>query len=283
MDPSTTLPPAVTLAVLAAAVTHATWNAIAHGIKDQMVAFALIGTGGILAAIPLVIVTAMPRAASWPYLLGSVAIHVFYNLLLMRCYQYGEFSQVYPLARGTSPLVVTILAAIFVHERPAPPQIVGVLVVSAGLAALVFAGRQPGRTALLAAIGTGLTIAAYTTVDGVGVRLSASPAGYIGWLILLESLCVPMFALVQRRSVLLKQPPRILLSGVAAGALSLLAYGLVLWAQTRGALAPIAALRETSVIFGAIIGTLIFREPFGRTRIAATVLVAGGIVLLNLG
>ena len=131
-------------------------------------------------------------------------------------------------------------------------------------------------------MGTGLTIAAYTTVDGVGVRLSASPVGYIGWLMVLESLCVPMFALVRRRDVLLKQPKRILLAGLAAGALSVLAYGLVLWAQTRGALAPIAALRETSVIFGAIIATLIFREPFGRTRIAATVLVAAGIMLLNI-
>ena len=140
----------------------------------------------------------------------------------------------------------------------------------------------PGRAAFAAAVGTGLTIAAYTTVDGVGVRLSGSPVGYIGWLMVLESLCVPMFAVFRRRDVLLKQPKRILLAGLAAGALSVLAYGLVLWAQTRGALAPIAALRETSVIFGAIIGTLIFREPFGRTRIAATVLVATGIVLLNL-
>src|ERR1700677_896162 len=100
---------------------------------------------------------------------------------------------------------------------------------------------------------------------------------------LLESLGVPVFALVRRRNVLLKQPPRILLSGLAAGALSVLAYGLVLWAQTRGALAPIAALRETSVIFGAIIGALIFREPFGRSRIAATVLVVAGILMLNVG
>jgi drug/metabolite transporter (DMT)-like permease len=283
LDPSTTLAPAVTLAVLAAAVTHATWNAIAHGIKDQMLAFALIGVGGVLAAIPLVILAATPRPACWPYLAGSVAIHVFYVLLLMRCYSYGEFSQVYPLARGTSPLVVTILAAVFVHERPGLFMVAGVLVISAGLAVLVLAGRRPGRTAFLAAVGTGLTIAAYTTVDGVGVRLSASPVGYIGWLVLLESLCVPMYALVRRRDVLLKQPPRILLSGLAAGALSLLAYGLVLWAQTRGALAPIAALRETSIIFGAIIGTLVFREPFGRTRIAATVLVVSGIVLLNVG
>ena len=281
MDPSTTLSLSVTLAVLAAAVTHATWNAIAHGIRDQTLAFALIGVGGTVVSIPLIIIAAMPRSASWPYLLASVAIHVFYNLLLMQCYRLGEFSQVYPLARGVSPLVVTILAAVFVHEHLALLQIVGVTVVSAGLAFLVLGGRRPGRGAFLAAVGTGLTIAAYTTVDGVGVRLSHSPVGYIGWLMVLESLCVPLFALVRRREVLLKQPPRILLSGLAAGALSVLAYGLVLWAQTRGALAPIAALRETSVIFGAIIGTLVFREPFGRSRIAATVLVVAGIVLLN--
>jgi drug/metabolite transporter (DMT)-like permease len=281
LDPSTTLSLTVTFAVIAAAVTHAVWNAIAHGIKDQTLAFALIGVGGIAIGIPLVIVAAMPRADCWPYLLGSVAIHVFYNLLLMQCYRLGEFSQVYPLARGTSPLVVTILAAIFIHEHLVLAQIAGVLVVSAGLATLVLAGRRPGRAAFLAAVGTGLTIAAYTTVDGVGVRLSGSPVGYIGWLMVLESLCVPMFAVVRRRDVLLKQPKRILLAGLAAGALSVLAYGLVLWAQTRGALAPIAALRETSVIFGAIIGTFIFREPFGRTRITATVLVAAGIILLN--
>jgi drug/metabolite transporter (DMT)-like permease len=282
LDPSTSLSLAVTFAVIAAAVTHAVWNAIAHGIKDQTLAFALIGVGGIAVGIPLVIVAAMPHADCWPYLLGSVAIHIFYNLLLMQCYRLGEFSQVYPLARGTSPLVVSILAAIFIHEHLALPQIAGVLVVSAGLAALVLAGRRPGRAAFAAAVGTGLTIAAYTTVDGVGVRLSGSPVGYIGWLMVLESLCVPMFAVFRRRDVLLKQPKRILLAGLSAGALSVLAYGLVLWAQTRGALAPIAALRETSVIFGAIIGALIFREPFGRTRIAATVLVAAGIILRNL-
>jgi drug/metabolite transporter (DMT)-like permease len=283
LDPSTTLPLTVTLAVLAAAVTHAVWNAIAHGIKDQTLAFALIGIGGAAVSIPLAIVATMPRSAAWPYLLASVGIHIFYNLLLMQCYRLGEFGQVYPLARGVSPLVVTILAAVFVHEHLALIQIGGVVVVSAGLAFLVFAGGRPSRGAFLAAIGTGLTIAAYTTVDGVGVRASASPVGYIGWLILLQSLCVPLFAVVRRRDVLLKQPRRILLSGLAAGALSVLAYGLVLWAQTRGALAPIAALRETSVIFGAIIATLIFREPFGRTRITATLLVVAGIVLLNVG
>jgi len=278
---ATALPLTVTLAVLAAAVTHATWNAIAHGIKDQVLAFGLIGAGGIAVAIPLAVLSPLPRGACWPYLLASVVIHVFYNLLLMRSYRYGEFGQVYPLARGMSPLVVTVLAAVFAAERPSAFEVAGVLVVSSGLALLVFAGSGPGRAALLAAAGTGLTIAAYTTVDGLGVRQSGSPVAYIGWLMLLQSLCVPAWALVRRRRMLAGVSRRVLSSGLLAGALSVLAYGLVLWAQTRGALAPIAALRETSVIFGAVIGTLVFREPFGRWRIAATVLVVAGVLLLN--
>jgi drug/metabolite transporter (DMT)-like permease len=317
---ATALPLSVTLAVLGAAVAHATWNAIAHGIKDQVLAFGLIGAGGIVVAVPLVLVSPFPLGSCWPYLLASVFIHVFYNLLLMRSYRYGEFGQVYPLARGTSPLVVTVLAAVFAAERPSAFQVAGVLVVSAGLAVLVLSGRAgrtgragragrrsgvsgagsgaglgagagsragagagsgPGRAALVAAAGTGLTIAAYTTVDGLGVRLSGSPVAYIGWLMLLESLCVPAWALARRRRALGGLSRRVLASGLLAGALSVLAYGLVLWAQTRGALAPIAALRETSVIFGAVIGTVVFREPFGRWRITATVVVVLGVLLLN--
>ena len=303
------LPMSVTLVVLAAAVTHATWNAIAHGIKDQLLAFGLIGAGGILVAIPLVILSPFPLSACWPYLLASIVIHVFYNLLLMRSYRYGDFGQVYPLARGTSPLVVTVLAAVFAAERPSVAQVAGVLVVSCGLALLVLAGRRGRRAAagggsgsdagggsgggagrgiglrraaLIAAVGTGLTIAAYTTVDGLGVRLSGSSVAYIGWLMLLESLCVPAWALARRRHVLLSGTSRrVLGSGLLAGGLSVLAYGLVLWAQTRGDLAPISALRETSVIFGAVIGTVVFHEAFGRWRIAATVLVVIGVLLLN--
>jgi drug/metabolite transporter (DMT)-like permease len=297
MHATATLPLSVTLAVLAAAVTHATWNAIAHGIKDQLLAFGLIGAGGIVVAIPLVILSPFPLSACWPYLLASIVIHVFYNLLLMRSYRYGEFGQVYPLARGTSPLVVTVLAAVFAAERPSAFQVAGVLVVSAGLAVLVLAGRRPGagagtgagrgsgsglgRAAFIAAVGTGLTIAAYTTVDGLGVRLSGSSVAYIGWLMLLESMCVPGWALARRRHDLREVPWRVLASGLVAGALSVLAYGLVLWAQTRGELAPIAALRETSVIFGAVIATVVFHEPFGRWRIAATAVVVAGVLLLN--
>jgi drug/metabolite transporter (DMT)-like permease len=278
------LSPAVTLIVLAAAIVHAIWNAIAHGIKDQAVAFGLIGVGTAVAAVPVIALSARPSPASWPYLATSVVIHMLYCLLLMRSYQYGEFGQVYPIARGTSPLVVTVLAAAFAHERPSAAEAGGVLVVSAGLAILAFGGRRirSGRTAVLAAAGTGLTIAAYTTVDGIGVRAAHSPAGYAGWLMLLQSIGIGVITFLMRRREIVRQPRAILLSGLAAGVLSLLAYGLVLWAQTRGAIAGVAALRETSVIFGAIIGTVFFKEPFGRTRVAAAITVAAGIVLLGM-
>src|SRR5262249_3756954 len=261
------LPLSVSLAVLAAAITHAAWNAIAHGIKDQVLAFGLVGAGSIAASVPLVVLAPFPLAACWPYLLGSVFIHVFYNLLLMRSYRYGQFGQVYPLARGISPLVVTVLAAAFAAERPAPPPIAAVLVVSCGLALPVLAGRRkglysvpgsgsgsaPGRAALIAASATGLTIAAYTTVDGLGVRLSGAAAGYIGWLMLLESLCVPAWALARRRDVVVGTSRRVLVSGVTAGGRSPLAFRLVVWGQDPGPPPPVPAPPRASAVIVAVI------------------------------
>ena len=283
MNAGAGLPPAAALAVLTAAVAHATWNAIAHGSKDRLLTFALMGAGGLVLAIPLLLAAPAPAAACRPYLATSVLIHVGYQLLLMRCYRVGEFSQVYPLARGISPAVVTVAALLLLGEHLTGPQLIGVLVIPAGLACLVFIGQRPHRAALIAAVATGLTIAAYTTVDGIGVRLSGSAAGYIGWLMALEGLAIPVAAGVIRRGALPGQLRGRWQAGLLGGVLSVAAYGLVLWAQTRAALALVAALRETSIIIGAVIGSLVFKEPFGRPRIAATVLVVTGILLLNIG
>jgi drug/metabolite transporter (DMT)-like permease len=272
--------------VLGVAVAHAAWNAIAHGIRDQLVAFTLVGGGGALCAVPLVLLSSAPHTQSWPYLAASVAVHIAYFVLLMHSYRLGDFSQAYPLARGTSPLVVTILAAMFAGEIPPPAQLAGVLAISAGLMSLVFVGQRRGqvpRAAMVAAFATGLTIATYTIVDGLGVRLSGSPAGYTGWLILCEGPVIPLYALARRRRALLKQIRPVWALGIAGGALSLLAYGLVLWAQTQGAIGPIAALRETSIIIGALIGTVFFHERFGPPRVLAAALVATGILILNTG
>lgn len=282
----TGLPLSATLLVLVAAVAHAGWNAIAHAIDDKVVGIALFGVGGAAVALPLVLLAPFPAAASWPWLLASVGVHIFYHLLLMTSYNLGDFSQMYPIARGSAPLLVTVLAAVFVGELPLPLELAGVIVVSAGLGSLVLVGGLPGRhelPALLAALATGATIATYTLIDGTGVRASGSAAGYTGWLILLDSLVVTLYAVLRRGRSLAGQVRRHAVLGLLGGALSLVAYGLVLWAQTKGPLAPISALRETSIVVGAIIGAVVFKEGFGPRRVVATGIVLAGVLLINLG
>lgn len=255
----------VIAAVLLAAVLHALWNALAHAIEDRLGGFALIGTAVTIGAVVIVLLAPAPARPSWIFLGISTALHIGYTLLLMLSYRSGEFGQVYPLARGTSPLLVAIAAAVFAGEHLPAIRLVGVLVVSGGLATLVFAGGVPtraARPALGAALLTGVAIASYTTVDGLGVRHAESVAGYTGWLFLLQGPVLPLAALAVRRGALVRALRPHAVAGLVGGALSLAAYGLVLWAQARGALAPIAALRETSVIFGALIGALVFHERF---------------------
>lgn len=276
---------AVVGAVLLAAVLHAVWNALAHAITDQLVGFALIGAAITVGAVGIVLLAPAPATASWPYLAGSGVAHVAYNLLLMRSYRLGEFGQVYPLARGTSPWLVAVGASVLVGEELSAVRLLGVVVISVGLGSLVFAGGVPSRAArpaIVAAIATGVVIATYTTLDGLGVRSAGTVAGYTGWLFLVQGPVLPVAAVVVRRRQLEQQVRPHLAAGLVGGVLSLLAYGLVLWAQTRGALAPIAALRETSVIVGAVIGAVVFGERFGPWRVAATVLVAAGVVLVTL-
>jgi drug/metabolite transporter (DMT)-like permease len=275
----------VLVAVLIAACAHAGWNAIAHGIDDKFVSIALVNAGCLVCAAPLVVLAAAPQRPAWGYLAASVALHVVYNVALMLSYRLGDFSQTYPLARGTSPLVVTGLAALFAGELPTAGELAGVGLICVGLAALVFYGRrhQPvPAAAVLAAVGTGVVIAAYTVVDGIGIRLAGSWVGYVAWLMLLESLFVPIAAVASRRRRLLTDVSGVWVIGLAGGALSLVAYGLVLWAQTRAPLAPVAALRETSIVIAAIIGTVVFGERFGTARIVTTLCVVAGIAVLYL-
>ena len=275
---------AVVVVVLASAALHATWNALAHGIRDRLVGFALIGVAYTVVAGTLAAIAGPPEAGAWPYLVTTVVLHFGYTLALFASYQLGEFSQVYPLARGTSPWVVAVVSLTILGQSLPVWELVGVLVVSTGLIALVFAGGAPSRTqlpALAAAFATGLLIASYTVVDGVGVH-HTSVVTYAGWAFFLEGPLVPLLALVVRRRALWAQARPSLATGLTGGVVSLAAYGAVLWAQARGSLAPIAALRETSIIVGAIIGAVFFHERFGPWRTVAAVVVATGIVVINL-
>jgi drug/metabolite transporter (DMT)-like permease len=275
----------VTATVLLAAVLHASWNALLKAIPDRLTGFALIdltGTGICLVAVWFV---DGPARASWGWLALSLALQVVYKLFLMGAYRTGDLSQVYPLARGSGPLLVAAFAATVLHERLGPAQALGVLVISAGLAFLAFERGLPAgaeRSAVGYALATGVLIAGYTIADGLGVRSAGQALSYIVWLFVLDGIVIPPLALVLRRRALTDALRSSWRQGVAAGVLAMCAYGLVVWAQSRGALAVVAALRESSVVVAALLGALLFGEPFGRRRVLAAAAVACGVVLVNL-
>jgi drug/metabolite transporter (DMT)-like permease len=270
----------IVIAVLGSAVLHATWNAIAHGVADRLIGFTLIGAASTVGGAVTAAFAGLPNGA-WPYVIASAIVHIAYNNLLLLSYQLGQFSQVYPLARGTSPWVVAVVATTVLGQRLPLPELAGVLTISAGLISLVFLGTRAPLNALGAAFGTGLMIASYTVLDGVGVHHGPVLA-YTAWLFLLQGPAMPLLAVVRRGRELPARLRPSLAVGLTGGVVSMAAYGLVLWAQSHGALAPIAALRETSIIIGAILGAIFFGERFGYKRAVASAVVVVGILLINL-
>jgi drug/metabolite transporter (DMT)-like permease len=278
-----TLPADVVAIVLVAGVLHAVWNAIARQIADRLMAFALIGVASTLGGGLTLIATGLPASAALPFAFGSAVLHVLYETGLMRCYGLGAFNQTYPIARGTSPLVVAVGAYLIAGERLPAAAVAGILVLTSGLLWLAASSgriRRADRPAIVAALLTGLAIAAYTLVDGLGVRRAHDPAAYGALLFLLQGPVFPALA-IRRRSVTAWRDAATTTRGLLAGGLSLFAYGAVLWAQTRAPLAEVAALRETSVISAALIGALFLNERFGARRAAAATLVAAGIILIS--
>ncbi|WP_250558625.1 DMT family transporter [Pseudonocardia lacus] len=282
MATSPSLSPGIVAAVLAAALLHAAWNAIAHGTPDRLVGFAVMGVTDVVGGGALALVGGFPSAQAWPYVVASAAVHVGYNLLLLAGYQLGEFSQVYPLARGSAPLVVAAFSLLVLHRDLPVLHLAGIVAVSAGLIALVLVGGRPQRAqlpAVAAALATGLAIAGYTVIDGIGVGLGPL-LGYIGWMFLLQGPAMPIVAAVRRRGRLVAALRGSTARGLAGGTIAMLAYGIVLWAQTSGALAPIAALRESSIVFGALIGVVFLGERLGGRRAVAAAVVVAGVVAL---
>jgi drug/metabolite transporter (DMT)-like permease len=282
---ATHLTVSVTALVLGAGVLHATWNAIASAIKDKLVAVALIGlTETVVAALCLPL-TGLPRTSALAFVGASAAVHVGYTYALLHSYRLGEFGRAYPLARGTSPLLVAIGAWFLADEHLAAIQLAGIAVVAGGLIAVVFAGGRLTRAdlpATLAATLTGVTIAVYTVLDGLGVRHAHNTLGYITLLFLLQGPVLTAIAGFTLRHRLRTITSRDMSAGLVAGALSLVAYGIVIWAQTHGPLALVSALRETSVISAALIATLLFHEPLGRRRLGPAIVVVAGIMLISL-
>ena len=272
----------VTLLVLAAGLLHALWNAMAKSFHDQWESFTLIALGSAIpSVVALPFVGVAPRAC-WGYLAAAVFCHLTYELFLMSAYRHGTLSRSYPIARGVAPLLTALGGLVFANERIGVVAIGGILLVVGGVLALALLNRAAtSARAVRWALATGVAIAVYTVIDGLGVRTSHQALRYTVTLMAIQSVIFIMMAFVRRphRDFI---PRRLLVRGVSAGAISLVAYGLVLWAQTRAPLGVVSALRETGVLWAAVIGVLFFKERGGWRVIAAGAVILSGVATIAL-
>jgi drug/metabolite transporter (DMT)-like permease len=276
----------IAILVLCSAVLHATWNALTKSSGDRVVTlagvmFACAAIGGIGSLL-----VPAPRAEALPYLAASAGFHFLYQIFLLYAYRFGDLSLVYPIARGTAPLLVAVLGASFAGEVPRPVQAGGIALASLAMASFAFEPRAPHpgvARSIAAAFATAAMIGCYTFLDGQGVRRAGSPLSYIAWNCWATSLAFCVFALVWQRGRIAPFLGGAGLRGLGGGALATAGYGIVLWAMSRGAMASVASLRETSVVFAALIGTRVLGEGLGARRVAAALCVALGVVLLQSG
>ncbi|APA87741.1 DMT family transporter [Paraburkholderia sprentiae WSM5005] len=272
--------------VLFAAVLHASWNAMLHGNRDRFWSMTWMSIAIAAVSVLVVLFNPRPASAAWPCIVASGFVHLFYNVSLVRSYRRSDLALAYPIARGSSPLLVALGAALFAHEAIGPLHALGIAMVSGGIIAMALLGRQVSRAGALAALTTGATIALYTVIDGIGVRLSNSePLSYTAWMFLFYAL-MPVLFIATRGLAALWTPVRAerLSVGLSlvGGLVSLAAYGIVIWALQSGAMGAVSALRETSVVFALLIGRVFLRETVSGTRWLACLVVAAGAVCLGL-
>jgi len=271
--------------VLLAAGLHASWNALVKAGGDRLAVQGLVMLAPALIAAPFLPILPLPGAAAWPYLLASLTLHLIYNALLVAAYRHGDLSQVYPIARGSAPVLVAIGAWVLAGEAKSATEMLAILIVSFGILALSFrrGPRKHGEAQSIAlAFLVGLAIASYSLTDGLGARAASSVMSYIAWLFFLEGTFFFLFIALVRRGRLVASFRPVLLPGLGGGLMAGLGYAIVIWAMTVAPIAHVVALRETSVLIAAAIGALVLKEGFGRQRLAASVFVVFGTVLLQL-
>lgn len=271
--------------VLFSALLHAGWNALVRASRDKFLASLHVVCGA--AAIALVLLPGLPppAAASWPWLAASALIHVVYFTLVARAYQGAELGFAYPLMRGTAPALTALAAALLLSEAPTPLGWLGIALICSGVLALAGRGWRGGAGhpgAALAALANAGVIALYTLVDGQGVRRAGHALSYTGWVFLLSAVLLLATAGALRGRTVLRPPAGAGRTALLGGAGTLAAYSLVLWAMAQAPIAVVAALRETSIVFAALIGALFLGEGLGRLRVVSTLLVCAGAVLLKL-
>lgn len=280
----------IVLAVLFGALLHASWNALVKSSGDKAVDTALLHFLAAIVALPAMVAVGLPRIEAWPFILASLAIHVGYYYALVGAYRHGDLGLTYPIMRGFAPLLVALASGVFVGESPTALSWLGIVAIALGVSLVGLA--HPGQAlhhgkAVAFALANAVIIAAYTVVDGLGVRVAEEAARYVLILFVLDGLPYPLLLWWRRgakgRVAILAYArgrwPVALLGGIA----SIGSYSIALWAMTRAPVASVAALRETSVLFAAILGTVLLRERFGAQRAVGTVVIVAGVMALRLG
>jgi drug/metabolite transporter (DMT)-like permease len=274
--------PFVIAIILSAAVLHAVWNAIVKTAVDQTTTLGLVAFGHVLPATVMVMLLPLPNAESFVYILLSTVVHFGYFYMLGKAYQHGDLSVVYPIARGIVPALVSLWAMVLVGEVLPVQAWIGIGVIALGiqLSSWKVLRSGVGKAALGFAVGTGFCISIYSVVDGIGVRLSGNTLSYWAWGAFLH-IFIAGFIGVRKRATLAALPLRVWALGIAGGLVSMTAYGLVLYAKNFAPLGAVSALRETSVIFAALIGFVFLREGNWKRRLGAAVLMAVGVALIG--
>lgn len=276
------MPPIAVAAALSSALVHASWNAALKGGGDRLTDSFLIAVGGLISAAIIIALLGAPQVHVWPYLALSACVHLLYWLTLFKSYDLGDLSHIYTLARGSAPLLVAVGAALTAQEVPPPLKALGIVLVSTGVLAVGASPRAPLR-ATLWALACGVTIAAYSLVDALGARAEGDAVRYLGWQMALQSAPMAGFAFWRRGRRLFADAAVAPLRGIAIGIAGFGGYGLVLWAQTFAPIAQVTALRETSVVWGALIAFALLRERLGLRRWIGALVVALGAGLIAFG
>jgi len=267
--------------VLLSALLHAGWNAVTKASSDPLLNMSVVSCAGALVAGTAAIFLPLPAPAAWPYLAAATLVHFVYQIVLVRAYTLGDLSQVYPIARGLAPLGVALLAALSAGEAPTALQAVGLLLASGAIASLGIPAAGSSLAATRTAVMTAVLISAYTTIDGLGVRRAGSPFSYAAWVLSLYAIPIVMTAVIVRRGAVVDFLRSEGARAAGGGLMAIVGYTVVLWALSHGPMAAIAALRETSVIFAALIGVRMLGEGFGRRRILASIALAAGLFLVQ--
>lgn len=275
----------VFLVVLGAAALHATWNAIVKSGGDKYAGMAAMGLGQCVFGVMALLIFPLPAWEAWPYLLGSVILHLGYQAFLPLSYQLGDLSQVYPIARGSAPLIVATISVAFLGVALGALELAGVFLIGVGIVSLGLVRGMDGlrnKRAATSAVVTGCFIAGYSLVDGYGARVSGSPVGFFAVSGLFTGLFYSLSVEAVRRGAhrtAWRQGP---LKALFAGGASFVAYALVMWAFTQAPIALVTALRETSIIFALLIGVFVMNERINLAKVAAVAVTLAGVALTRL-